>query len=91
MEGDDNKQDRYFMYNVILRRIRHLFLPWETISITYLCVCVCVRTRARGLVLCSTSDAIPICGAGTILTEKNGLQNPLISGFKLQNAWGNQG
>ena len=50
-----HKQDRQCTYNVILRRVRELLLPWKSDkNYIFVCVCVYVRVRAdareRGLV-----------------------------------------
>jgi hypothetical protein len=39
------QQARQCTYNVILRRVRELLLPWKS-SECYLLVCVCMRARA---------------------------------------------
>ena len=38
-------QDRQCTYKVILKRVRELFLPWES-NKYYIFVCVCVYARA---------------------------------------------
>jgi hypothetical protein len=58
------QQDRQCTYNVILRRVCELLLPWKT-NTYYIFMCVCVRARDRGRVhaLCACSLAYPACNS----------------------------